>query len=143
MKKVVVVPPTETDVLVRSAKTTKIFHLTSLIEMQAPPIVKIEKHYEKSNSPSRVSEYEFTLDDTFEFPREKLKLGDVLGEGAFGQVVKANADGMTGGSTTTVAVKMLKGECSAPSKHDSFFKIDLQPIIQMTTSSGSSRRWSS
>jgi hypothetical protein len=39
-----------------------------------------------------------------------LLLGKLLGEGAFGMVVKAEATGIGGKSgSTTVAVKMLKG----------------------------------
>ncbi|XP_054724106.1 vascular endothelial growth factor receptor 1-like [Uloborus diversus] len=45
----------------------------------------------------------------WEFPRERLKLGKTLGQGAFGRVVKAEAIGlMEGEASTTVAVKMLK-----------------------------------
>jgi hypothetical protein len=40
----------------------------------------------------------------------RLLLGKLLGEGAFGMVVKAEATGIGGKpGTTTVAVKMLKG----------------------------------
>ncbi|XP_041696266.2 vascular endothelial growth factor receptor 2 [Coregonus clupeaformis] len=45
----------------------------------------------------------------WEFPCDRLKLGDQLGQGAFGQVVEAAAFGIEKASTcTTVAVKMLK-----------------------------------
>ncbi|XP_061636703.1 vascular endothelial growth factor receptor 2 isoform X2 [Phyllopteryx taeniolatus] len=45
----------------------------------------------------------------WEFPRDRLKLGDPLGRGAFGQVVEAAAFGIERIATcTTVAVKMLK-----------------------------------
>ncbi|XP_051501062.1 vascular endothelial growth factor receptor 2-like isoform X1 [Myxocyprinus asiaticus] len=45
----------------------------------------------------------------WEFPRDRLKLGEPLGRGAFGQVVEATAYGIEKASTcTTVAVKMLK-----------------------------------
>ncbi|KAG8237702.1 hypothetical protein J437_LFUL017705 [Ladona fulva] len=45
----------------------------------------------------------------FEFPREKLTLGKQLGNGAFGVVVKAEAqDIIEDEPTTTVAVKMVK-----------------------------------
>ncbi|XP_042339126.1 vascular endothelial growth factor receptor 2 isoform X2 [Plectropomus leopardus] len=45
----------------------------------------------------------------WEFPRDRLKLGDPLGRGAFGQVVEAAALGIEKATTcTTVAVKMLK-----------------------------------
>ncbi|XP_039294536.1 vascular endothelial growth factor receptor 1 isoform X2 [Nilaparvata lugens] len=45
----------------------------------------------------------------YEFPRDKLKLGKQLGSGAFGVVLKAEADGIIEKDVvTTVAVKMLK-----------------------------------
>ncbi|XP_023218467.1 vascular endothelial growth factor receptor 1-like, partial [Centruroides sculpturatus] len=48
-------------------------------------------------------------DHRWEFPKERLKLGKTLGQGAFGRVVKAEAIGIEDGETsTTVAVKMLK-----------------------------------
>ncbi|XP_043559073.1 mast/stem cell growth factor receptor Kit-like [Chiloscyllium plagiosum] len=51
--------------------------------------------------------------EKWEFPREKLRLGKILGAGAFGKVVEATAYGLgTEDSATKVAVKMLK-----PSAH--------------------------
>lgn len=48
-------------------------------------------------------------DKKFEFPREKLKLGKQLGAGAFGVVVKANAENIVQHEEETiVAVKMVK-----------------------------------
>lgn len=48
-------------------------------------------------------------DRKFEFPREKLQLGQQLGTGAFGVVFKATAKGIIAHEAeTTVAVKMLK-----------------------------------
>uniref|UniRef100_A0A1A8N271 receptor protein-tyrosine kinase n=2 Tax=Nothobranchius pienaari TaxID=704102 RepID=A0A1A8N271_9TELE len=45
----------------------------------------------------------------WEFPRDKLRLGAVLGSGAFGKVVEATAYGLgTEDEATRVAVKMLK-----------------------------------
>ncbi|KAJ8336359.1 hypothetical protein SKAU_G00375790 [Synaphobranchus kaupii] len=45
----------------------------------------------------------------WEFPRDRLKLGEPLGRGAFGQVMEAAAFGIEKATTcTTVAVKMLK-----------------------------------
>uniref|UniRef100_A0A668ARI8 receptor protein-tyrosine kinase n=1 Tax=Myripristis murdjan TaxID=586833 RepID=A0A668ARI8_9TELE len=53
----------------------------------------------------------------WEFPRDRLKLGDPLGRGAFGQVVEAAAFGIEKATTcTTVAVKMLK-EGATSSEH--------------------------
>nr|XP_046266474.1 macrophage colony-stimulating factor 1 receptor 2 [Scatophagus argus] len=48
----------------------------------------------------------------WEFPRDKLRLGAVLGSGAFGKVVEATAYGLGTDDVTRVAVKMLK-----PSAH--------------------------
>ncbi|KAM9846482.1 macrophage colony-stimulating factor 1 receptor 2 [Aulostomus maculatus] len=48
----------------------------------------------------------------WEFPRDKLRLGAVLGSGAFGKVVEATAYGLRANDVTRVAVKMLK-----PSAH--------------------------
>ncbi|XP_051533910.1 macrophage colony-stimulating factor 1 receptor isoform X3 [Myxocyprinus asiaticus] len=47
-------------------------------------------------------------DKKLEFPRNKLKLGQVLGAGAFGKVVQATAYGLKDENVTRVAVKMLK-----------------------------------
>ena len=45
----------------------------------------------------------------FEFPTERLNLGILLGSGAFGRVLKAEATGIVSWeSSTTVAVKMVK-----------------------------------
>jgi len=45
----------------------------------------------------------------FEFDRRKLTLGDQIGSGAFGRVVKATADGILNkNEKTSVAVKMVK-----------------------------------
>ncbi|XP_075888214.1 macrophage colony-stimulating factor 1 receptor 2 [Nelusetta ayraudi] len=48
----------------------------------------------------------------WEFPRDKLRLGAVLGSGAFGKVVEATAYGLGNDDVMRVAVKMLK-----PSAH--------------------------
>ncbi|XP_076338931.1 vascular endothelial growth factor receptor 1-like isoform X1 [Tachypleus tridentatus] len=56
-------------------------------------------------------------DSRWEFPKEQLKLGRTLGQGAFGRVVKAEAVGLEHGeTTTTVAVKMLKEHANADQK---------------------------
>lgn len=85
------------------------------------PVVKIEKqklaNLKTGNgsilgvSPGElITQYELPLDAAWEFPRHQLGLGKVLGEGAFGKVVKAEAQGIIKqGVTSVVAVKMLKG----------------------------------
>ena len=49
-------------------------------------------------------------DEAWEIERNQLVLSDVLGEGAFGRVITANAIGLSNlPDTLTVAVKILKG----------------------------------
>lgn len=49
-------------------------------------------------------------DEAWEIEKNQLVLSDVLGEGAFGRVIKAKAIGLNNmPDTLTVAVKMLKG----------------------------------
>ncbi|KAM8707646.1 hypothetical protein ACLKA7_014732 [Drosophila subpalustris] len=90
------------------------------------PVIKIEKQRTTfsntttggSSDPAQAfNEYEFPLDSNWEIPRQQLSLGSILGEGAFGRVVMAEADGLARspppvGSTmgTIVAVKMVKEE---------------------------------
>lgn len=76
------------------------------------PVVKIEKQKSRPGKlDSMVSEYELPLDSDWEFPRDQLTMGKSLGEGAFGRVVKAEAQGiLQQGIATVVAVKMLKGK---------------------------------
>ncbi|RUS88306.1 hypothetical protein EGW08_003944, partial [Elysia chlorotica] len=48
-------------------------------------------------------------DAKWEFPKDRLRLGMILGQGAFGRVMKAEAIGITDGEdVTVVAVKMVK-----------------------------------
>ncbi|XP_066522884.1 macrophage colony-stimulating factor 1 receptor-like [Hoplias malabaricus] len=55
--------------------------------------------------------------EKWEFPRDKLKLGKVLGAGAFGKVVEATAYGIgKEDNVTRVAVKMLKARAHSDEK---------------------------
>lgn len=45
-----------------------------------------------------------------EYPRNNLRFSTTLGEGAFGKVIRAKAEGL---SNQYVAVKMLKCTCTA------------------------------
>lgn len=90
------------------------------------PVIKIEKQRTtfsnttgtgSSSDPAQAfNEYEFPLDSNWEIARQQLSLGSILGEGAFGRVVMAEADGLTrcpppvGSGSTIVAVKMVKDE---------------------------------
>ncbi|XP_014477823.1 PREDICTED: mucin-19-like [Dinoponera quadriceps] len=61
-----------------------------------------------------------TQESRWEFPRDKLRLQTVLGQGNFGQVWKAEADDLTGhqGTTRLVAVKTVKEGASEREKED-------------------------
>lgn len=76
------------------------------------PTIKIEHCQSRSRLGSEmtsISEYELPLDADWELPRAKLILGESLGEGAFGKVVRAEVQGVKRpGLASTVAVKMLK-----------------------------------
>nr|XP_020644300.1 receptor-type tyrosine-protein kinase FLT3 [Pogona vitticeps] len=75
---------------------------------------------------------EFEYDIKWEFPRENLELGQVLGSGAFGKVVNATAYGISEpGVPAQVAVKMLK------EKHSSSEKEALMSELKMMTHIGS------
>ncbi|GFO30608.1 fibroblast growth factor receptor [Plakobranchus ocellatus] len=81
---------------------------------------------------TEVSEYELPLDSKWEFPRERLKLGSRLGEGAFGLVVKAEAMGLlnsNNSSPTTVAVKMLKKDATDREMTDLIREMETMKLI--------------
>ncbi|NXS09517.1 FLT3 kinase, partial [Neodrepanis coruscans] len=60
---------------------------------------------------------EFEYDLKWEFPRENLEFGQVLGSGAFGKVMNATAYGINNaGDSVQVAVKMLKEKPDASEK---------------------------
>ena len=60
---------------------------------------------------TQVSEVDMPLDEKWEIDREIISLQEVLGEGAFGRVMKAEALGMPNMPFRfNVAVKMLKGK---------------------------------
>uniref|UniRef100_A0A663LWC2 receptor protein-tyrosine kinase n=1 Tax=Athene cunicularia TaxID=194338 RepID=A0A663LWC2_ATHCN len=75
---------------------------------------------------------EFEYDLKWEFPRENLEFGQVLGSGAFGKVVNATAYGINNaGDSVQVAVKMLK------EKPDASEKDALMSELKMMTHIGS------
>jgi len=88
------------------------------------PVVKIEKQKSTviadDNTNDNVFEYEIPLDNGWEVPREYLTLGNTLGEGAFGKVVRAETNIGKPGIPSVVAVKMLKGEQIKICSHDTW-----------------------
>lgn len=80
------------------------------IDSSLAPIVKVDIPRDFLSSEFiTISEYEIPLDPKWEFSRERLVLGKLLGQGAFGQVMMAEAYGLNDKEEiTVVAVKMLK-----------------------------------
>ena len=69
---------------------------------------------------TQVSEVDMPLDEKWEIDRENIILSGLLGEGAFGKVMKAEAIGLPNlpSYRFEVAVKMLKGKiCVFPNLH--------------------------
>ncbi|XP_059118249.1 LOW QUALITY PROTEIN: fibroblast growth factor receptor 4 [Peromyscus eremicus] len=72
------------------------------------------------------------LDPLWEFSRDRLVLGKPLGEGCFGQVVRAEAFGMDPSQpdqTSTVAVKMLKDNASDKDLADLVSEMEVMKLI--------------
>ncbi|KAL4713624.1 hypothetical protein ACJJTC_017665 [Scirpophaga incertulas] len=70
-------------------------------------------------------------DQKWEFPRNKLRLQTLLGQGNFGQVWKAEADDLTGhdGLTRLVAVKSIKETASQKEKQELLHEIYIMQKI--------------
>ncbi|XP_051993223.1 mast/stem cell growth factor receptor kita-like [Xyrauchen texanus] len=87
--------------------------------MQKP---KYEIHWKvidsfDGNSYTYIDPTQLPYDPKWEFPRERLRFGKILGSGAFGKVVAATAYGLCSADTvTTVAVKMLKSSAHLTEK---------------------------
>uniref|UniRef100_A0A671RUQ3 Fibroblast growth factor receptor n=1 Tax=Sinocyclocheilus anshuiensis TaxID=1608454 RepID=A0A671RUQ3_9TELE len=79
-----------------------------------------------------VMEFELPYDPDWEFPRENLTLGKPLGEGCFGQVVRAEAYGINKENqdqVTTVAVKMLKDDANDKDLADLISEMELMKVM--------------
>ncbi|XP_051902436.1 fibroblast growth factor receptor 4-like isoform X2 [Hippocampus zosterae] len=79
-----------------------------------------------------VMEFELPHDPDWEFPRDNLTLGKPLGEGCFGQVVRAEAYGINKDSpdqATTVAVKMLKDDATDKDLADLISEMELMKVM--------------
>ncbi|KAK3558359.1 hypothetical protein QTP86_017231, partial [Hemibagrus guttatus] len=69
------------------------------------------------NSYTFIDPTQLPYNEKLEFPRDKLKLGKILGSGAFGKVVEATAYGLGKvDNVTRVAVKMLKASAHLDEK---------------------------
>ncbi|XP_056265859.1 fibroblast growth factor receptor 4 [Pseudoliparis swirei] len=79
-----------------------------------------------------VMEFELPYDPDWEFDRENLTLGKPLGEGCFGQVVRADAYGInkdSQGPASTVAVKMLKDDATDKDLADLISEMELMKVM--------------
>uniref|UniRef100_A0A665XAR9 Fibroblast growth factor receptor 4 n=1 Tax=Echeneis naucrates TaxID=173247 RepID=A0A665XAR9_ECHNA len=97
------------------------------------PLMKVAR-LSSSCSPmlAGVMEFELPYDPDWEFPRENLTLGKPLGEGCFGQVVRAEAYGINKecpDQATTVAVKMLKDDATDKDLADLISEMELMKVM--------------
>ncbi|KAI6076876.1 hypothetical protein LUU34_00450100 [Aix galericulata] len=79
-----------------------------------------------------VVELDLPLDSKWEFPRDKLVLGKPLGEGCFGQVVRAEAYGIDRerpDRAVTVAVKMLKDNATDKDLADLISEMEMMKLM--------------
>ncbi|NWQ82566.1 FGFR4 factor, partial [Columbina picui] len=79
-----------------------------------------------------VMELDLPLDAKWEFPRDKLVLGKPLGEGCFGQVVRAEAYGIDRDRpdrAVTVAVKMLKDNATDKDLADLVSEMEMMKLM--------------
>ncbi|KAL2299262.1 hypothetical protein Nmel_013912 [Mimus melanotis] len=79
-----------------------------------------------------VMELDLPLDAKWEFPRDKLVLGKPLGEGCFGQVVRAEAYGIDRDrpdKAVTVAVKMLKDNATDKDLADLISEMEMMKLM--------------
>jgi len=95
-------------ITLRRYRRRTIYRHGDIKEMSFPPIIEdgidggIEEACEK-----------IPYDEAWEFPKERMRIGQTIGKGAFGKVAKAAAWGVSGSTgVTTVAVKMLKEDAS-------------------------------
>ena len=76
-------------------------------------LIEVNKDNRKAQSTASGADYMslHTLTRCWEVPRHHVTIEKIIGKGAFGQVAKGTAVGLRGSpETTTVAIKMLKGE---------------------------------
>lgn len=98
------------------------------------PQVRIEntgRRRRLSSDFTTASEYELPLDSKWEFPRDRLHLGEELGAGAFGMVRRGEAIGINNrNGSTTVAVKMLKEDATDREMSDLMVEMEMMKIIR-------------
>ncbi|XP_065217300.1 fibroblast growth factor receptor 2-like [Planococcus citri] len=97
------------------------------------PVVSIERLKSDilKNGMVSVGEYQMSLDEHWEYPRQNLRLGETLGEGEFGKVVQAEAKDIWkhGNDLVTVAVKMLKDDHMDSDMIDLVSEMELMKLL--------------
>ncbi|EDS30463.1 testis-specific serine/threonine-protein kinase 6 [Culex quinquefasciatus] len=99
------------------------------------PVVKIEKHRTVMVQNDAYDslpdlEYEFPVDLRWELPRQRIVLGKLLGEGAFGRVVQGKASGFAeGANSIPVAVKMLRENHTDEDVKDLVCELEIMKMI--------------
>ena len=91
-------------------------------------LIEVNKDNRKAQSSVPGADYVplHPLTRSWEVPRHHVTIEKIIGKGAFGQVAKGTAVGLPGSpETTTVAIKMLKGELLYRKLNDS---LGLQPF---------------
>ncbi|RUS83307.1 hypothetical protein EGW08_008929, partial [Elysia chlorotica] len=96
-----------------------LYHRTDLRESILQPLVKARRISSRSSTSSYPSVFStgsrpyIPVDDAFEFPRNRLAVQEVLGQGAFGVVRLATASGICNPrGTTLVAVKSIREDAT-------------------------------
>ncbi|XP_041364044.1 proto-oncogene tyrosine-protein kinase receptor Ret-like [Gigantopelta aegis] len=103
---------------------TSIIYMTSLPSDYAEDRERRPSNISHQCSPSKNDVGD--LDAKWEFPRQHLVLEETLGEGEFGQVVKARAWGLEGDEKwSQVAVKMLKPDATGSEFQDLWSELNL------------------
>ncbi|XP_065217235.1 fibroblast growth factor receptor 2-like [Planococcus citri] len=76
-------------------------------------------------------EYEMSLDERWEYPRQNLRIGKILGEGEFGQVFQAQATNISGreNEIVIVAVKMLKDDHNDTDMMDLVSEMEIMKLL--------------
>ncbi|CAM1296228.1 FGFR4 (predicted) [Pycnogonum litorale] len=106
--------------------------LTPLVKIDYANIERCGNNRSRLSSElTNLSEYEIPLDPKWEFSRSKLCLGKPLGEGAFGQVLKAESYGIDGNpdKITITAVKMLKDGYSDEELTNLVLEMEVMKVI--------------
>jgi len=84
-----------------------------------------------SNGTSVSQSSDIKMKDRWEFPRHRIKVFNILGEGAFGQVWRCEAQDIDGNEgVTTVAVKTLKDNANESERNDLLSELAVMKTLE-------------